>query len=261
MKNRALFALVVSMMLAAAVVSAQSPSAFQEVITIDVKPGHVQDWMDYSTKIKEAATKLGASQTFNIFHVSRGENVNRFYVVLPFEKWAETDSWTSVRRMLIDAFGEKEGLEIWQRGTATEEHVQSSVNRYLPDHSSNMSRYKAEVAPLYQVVQTQVRAHANASYQAWLALLAKAQNADESRPPATRRVTTLGSGWLYTSSWPLQSMADLDQAGGTGVADFYGESAAGRLSDMVGDGVVSRTWLVVHHHPNQSYSGPGTTSN
>jgi hypothetical protein len=61
---------------------------------------------------------------------------------------------------------------------------------------------------------------------------------------------------------PMQSMGDRDdQQGGAGVADFYGESAAGRLTDMVGDGAISRTWFIVHHHPDQSYSGSAGTSN
>lgn len=55
--------------------------------------------------------------------------------------------------------------------------------------------------------------------------------------------------------------ADRDEPGGAGTASFYGESVAGRLTDMVGDGVISRTWFIVHHHPDQSYSGAGATSN
>ena len=262
MKNLAAITVVGAMTLAATLASGQSrPAMFQQVVTIDVKPGHVQDWVDYQNKIKEAATKLGAAQTFNVFHVSLGENRNRFYVVLPFEKWSDMEGWTSVRAMLVGAFGEKEGLEILARGTAAEEHNSNGVTRYLPDHSSNMSKNTMSIAPMYQVIQTQVRADANSSYQAWLALLAKAQNADESRAPSTRRVSTLGSSWLYTTSMPMQSMADRDEPGGAGTASFYGESVAGRLTDMVGDGVISRTWLIVHHHPDQSYSGPSASSN
>lgn len=262
MTNLARAAMALSVTLAAALASAQNrPAAFQQVVTIDVRPGQVDEWIDYSTKITEAAQKLGSAQTFQLFHAGIGNSPNRFYVVLPFEKWGDTEDWTNPRRMLIDAFGEKDGLAMYQRGTAAQEHVEIAVQRLLPDHSSNMGKYKREVAPMYQVIQTQVRAHANASYEAWLSLLAKAQNADSTRAPATRRVTTQGTSWLYTTVIPMQNMADLDQPGGAGVADFYGESAAGRLNDMVGDGVVSRTWFVVHHHTNQSYSGPGTTSN
>lgn len=262
MKDLVRIGMVLWIALAATLASAQNrPAAFQQVVTIDVKPGQVQDWVDYQTKIKEAATKLGVAQTFNVFHVTVGENRNRFYVVLPFEKWEDIDGWTNVRQMLIDAYGETEGLAILQRGNAAEEHLSNGVTRYLPDHSTNMGQYKSEVAPMYQVVQTQVHAHANASYQAWLALLAKAQNADASRAPATRRVAAQGPSWLYTTSIPMQRMGDGDQQVGAAIADFYGESAAGRLTDMVGDGVASRTWFIVHHHPNQSYSGAGMTSN
>lgn len=262
MKTLARIAMLLSIALVATEVSAQrGPAPFQEVVTIDVRPGHRAAWIEYSTKIKEAAAKLGAAQTFEIFHVSIGENLNRFYVVLPFETWADREDWTAVRQLLIRAFGEEEGAAIYQRGTAAEEHVQNSVGRYLPDHSVNVGKSTGQIAPMYQVVQTQVRAHANASYQAWLALLAKAQSADANRRPITRRVTTQGSSWLYTSAWPLDSIGDLDQNPGAGTADFYGESAAGRLADMVGDGVVSRTWFVVHYHPNQSYTSGGGTSN
>ena len=98
-----------------------TPRAFAQaqhfqVYTINVKPGSEGDFASYMTKIKEAADKVGAPQSWGTWQAALGTSGSNYYVTLQFDTWGQRDMWDQVPVMLTKAFGEAEAQNpYWER--------------------------------------------------------------------------------------------------------------------------------------------------
>jgi len=115
----------------AAAASAQDPR-YQYRLEVRVKPGMTAQYEEYGKKIVEAAKKVQAQQWL-AFQITAGGRGGVYAFVLPFEKWADRDSWISPGQMLVRAFGEAEGMKIASAGQALTEGSESAISELQRD--------------------------------------------------------------------------------------------------------------------------------
>ncbi len=134
--------------LGAAILEAQSrPPERVYTVSLTARAGMVQAFEDYVKKVGEAAEKTGAPQHWAFYQVTLGGPGRTCLVGLYLNDWAEMDGWSQVRKMLTEAFGEREGAQILARGTAAIERFRepSVPSCSRPQHEARADRRAASV--------------------------------------------------------------------------------------------------------------------
>lgn len=199
--------LVVVVLLVAMPAAAQ----FQQIIQVQVKPGHELAYESFIKRVAEAADKTGSSVSWSTFQVAVGKPLGTYRIGLLFDTWGERDSWQAVPQMLAEAYGEEEGMKIFSEGTS---HVASSTTRIweVIDEGTANPQTGTEVAPYYEVTVRWVKREMLAEYRGLLRRFKSAYESAEGNPSVTRWVLRFGSyeNATFRRTQPFESWSDRD---------------------------------------------------
>ncbi|MDH3641132.1 MAG: hypothetical protein OES38_03495 [Gammaproteobacteria bacterium] len=104
------------------------------VLFIDVAGGEFDDFMEYSGKIAEAARQVG-DRNYVSFAGMAGAPSD-ILVTLPILSWEQLDTPPPpIPALLNQAFGEREGARIYEKGVGSIANIESTMLRTRPDLS------------------------------------------------------------------------------------------------------------------------------
>ena len=182
------------LMLVVSFTARPAAAQFQQLIEVQVKPGHEIGYESYLRKIKEAVEKVGNPVSWSTFYVAVGKPGSTYRIGLLFDKWGDRDAWPGPRQVLVEAFGEQKGSTIYSEGTS---HVASSSSRIwevIDDGTANPRAPGAQPSPFYEVTIRWVKPEMVAEYQGLLRRFKSAYEGDEVNASVTRWVLRFGSG-------------------------------------------------------------------
>ena len=200
------------LMLVVSLTAMPAAAQFQQMIEVQVKPGHEIGYENYIKKIKEAADKIGSPMSWSTFYVAVGKAGSTYRISLLFDKWGDRDAWQGPRQVLVEAFGEQEGSKVYSEGAS---HVASSSSRLwqvIDDGTANPQARGAVPAPFYEVTIRWVKPEMVAEYRGLLRRFKSAYEAAEGNPSVTRWVLRFGSGEnrTFRRTHPFDSWGDRD---------------------------------------------------
>jgi hypothetical protein len=138
------------------VLAQNQPAQYQFVCHVTVRPGADQQYEDYVKKIAEAFDKTESLPSWSTFQVSSGGPGGSYIVVLPFNTWAERDTWGTVPSILTKAFGEEEAAKILRAGSASMASYHMTVSSLQPELSTHPDR-SSTVAANYLINRNEVK--------------------------------------------------------------------------------------------------------
>jgi hypothetical protein len=208
MRNLALRILAIAFALAPAADSSAQPARYQFRYEVPVKPGMSPQYEQYVKKIVEAGKKTQAQPWIAVQHTT-GTPGGTYSFVLPFEKWADRDSWLTPQQMLAKAFGEAEATKIASAGQAAMESFQTSVAELQKDLSGKPGSTSG-VAANYLVSVTQVKPDRIQDYRLALSKIRAAEAKASGTPERVARRVIEGDRFLFSSVAPFASGAARD---------------------------------------------------
>jgi hypothetical protein len=216
---------------------------------------------DYIKKIREAADETGAPQNWAAFQVTLGKEGPLYRFALPFAKWGERDQWGSPRGMLVQAFGEQEGMQIFNQGTGAVISTTVRVWELVTEGSGEVPT-TVELAPHYDVMIRHVKPEMIAEYLGLLRRFKSAYDAQDKNPQVTRWVLRFGerSGTTFRRAQPLENFAQYDTFNARAViADHFGADAQ-MIFDRLNRVVLKTERFISTHRPDLSRATTATTN-
>jgi len=110
------------------------PAAFIQLFVTDVVPEMVPTWESFLARQKAAQEKAPQAPTA-IRRVAVLGASNRYVTALPFNKYAERDSWPSALDVLRQAYGETEARSLTEMRLRSTREARIMVLSYRPDLS------------------------------------------------------------------------------------------------------------------------------
>ena len=261
MKGIALRALVTAIAATlAAAASAQDPR-YQYRLEVRVKPGMTAQYEEYGKKIVEAAKKVQAQQWLG-FQITAGGRGGVYAFVLPFEKWADRDSWISPAQMLVRAFGEVEGMKIASAGQALTESSESVISELQRDLSTKLDP-SSGVAANYLVSRSHVKPDKVADFRLALSKIRAAEAKAPASPSRIARRVIEGDRFLFSTATPFASGAARDQwpAFQEFMGAAYSDSEIRQILATLNGATESSQWYEAVFRPDLShYTGPTSTN-
>ena len=186
--------------------------------------------------------------------MSMGGSGSTYIGVIGFDKWGEADGWAMSRNMLVEAYGEKEGLQILKSGNSAIESSQNRVSVLLADHSTHLGK-RTSVAQMYMVTESEVKADMISEYEYLLSRVKAAEEAMPGSLPAIRRSTVLGPTSVYTAARPFDKFAEAESSPSQGEAlrKMFGDIEAQKINEGVTRCIKSMSISVVRFRPDLSY--------
>jgi antibiotic biosynthesis monooxygenase (ABM) superfamily enzyme len=256
MKARRAFTIVFLAVLVATSVglAQEKPKTYSWTMMVTVKPGAEEIFEDYLEKLAAAGEKTSAPQSWGVGQVAMGGPGRTYIGVIGFDKWAEADGWAMARNMLIEAYGEKEGLQILKSGSSAIESSHNRVSVLLADHSTHLGK-RTSVAQMYMVTESEIKADMISEYEYLLSRVKAAEEAMPGSLPAIRRSTVLGPTAVYTAARPFDKFAEAESSPSQGEAlrKMYGDIEAQKINDGVTRCIKSISISVVRFRPDLSY--------
>ena len=263
MRMKILASVALLLMLALAVTAgAQPPTQFLQVYRFNVKSGSQAQFVDFMTKIKEAADKTSAPQGWLTAQAAAGTSGTSYFVALGFNKWGDMDLWNLVPDMLAQAFGEAEAAKILNAGGDSLWDFETTVYTLDAERSLNVDR--STEAPFYQLLIGQVKPDMVQEYQSVVGTLMKAQKEAGNQQMWVRRTSTLGKSWQFYAATPFSKWGDRDAADAdfwANVAKVVGNAEASRLQSRLQACYESREIYVIRAIPALSRAAPSSSSN
>lgn len=247
--------------LSATVMAQNSPAQFLTVYTFTVNSGAGVQFEEYIKKIKEAAEKVGAPQTWGTFQIAFGGPGNTYLIAVQFDKWAELDAWSQVPEILEEAYGADEGAKILRSGSMAIASWETSISRLLPDLSYNIDSLTP--APMYQIRLSRVKRDMQDEYRGFIAKLDEARKKAGDRRHVTRRVSVMGPTTMYSSAVPMEKWSERDEGEGVWemIEKAHGENETRRLRETIEASVEESDVFVITLRPDLSRSSTADTSN
>jgi len=110
------------------------PAAFIQLFVTDVVPEMVPNWEVFLARLKAAQDKAPQAPT-SIRRVAVLGASNRYVTALPFNRYAERDSWPSTLDVLRQAYGETEARNLNETRLRCTREARILVLAYRPDLS------------------------------------------------------------------------------------------------------------------------------
>lgn len=246
----------------ALLVAMPAAAQFQQIVQVQVKPGHEMAYESFIKKVAEAADKTGSSVSWSTFQVAVGKPLGTYRIGLLFETWGERDSWQAVPQMLAEAYGEEEGMKIFSEGAS---HVASSMSRVweVVDEGTANPVTITEPAPLYTVTIRYVKREMVNEYRGLLRRFKSAYENADSKPNVTRWVLRVGEGQgtTFRRTQPFDSWSARDDFNAGELIDAQFGPDAPLLFDRMSKAVWKAENFVSAYRADLSRTAPPTTSN
>lgn len=241
-------------------VAQNQPAKYQYILTVQVKPGTAQQYEDYVKKIVEAAKKNGDAQNWAAFNVTVGGPGGQYGFVLPFNTWAEQDSWTSPREMLVKAFGEEEAAKITRSGVAAMESSEATISQFQSDLSSKEAG-AGGIKNSYVVSRTTIKPEKVQDYRLAISKIRAAYDKAGGAPSTVRR-TIRGNRWTFSSATGYDSGAERDKEPefGATMSAMYSDREIEQIMDMLRGATAESTWFEVVYRPDLSHPPAASTN-
>lgn len=233
--------------------------AFVRSTWVTVKPGQASAFEEHYKSVIAGAAKIHAPGTVITYSVVAGGRGGTYVFARPFQKWAELDAVKTSADILEEAYGRDEGKRIYESGTAAIESSEVWIFRTLTD----LSRLAAPGSParLIHLVRTEIEPSMASSYERYLASVKAAEDKLPQRS-VVRRVSALGPGMVYSTSFLFDSWAERDGAFGNDaiLAMAYGEAGAQEITEASLRCIRNRTSYILSLRPDLSLR-PAAASN
>jgi RNase P/RNase MRP subunit POP5 len=241
--------------------AAQPPAQHLQLYRINVKSGSQAQFADYLTKVKEAADKTNAPQSWIVAQGVLGTSGTDYFVAISFDKWSEMDLWKQVPQMLTEAFGEAEAAKIQQMGGDSMWDFETTVFTLDAERSLNIDRSTA--ANYYQFLMGQVKPEMAQEYQSVVGALMEAQKKAGNQQMWIRRNASLGKSWQVYAAVPFDSWSERDSTGSfwDNVAKAVGAEEASRLRSRLLACYESREIFIIRRIPELSRAASESTNN
>jgi len=235
---------------------------FQQVIEVQVKPGHEDSYEGYLKKIVDAADKIGSPVSWSTFSVAVGKSGSTYRLALGFDEWAERDKWQGGRGTLVRAFGEQEGAKISRAGRAG---VASSTSRIweLLEHGTSNPSSSSQPAKFYDVQIRYVRADMIAEYRGLQRRWKAEYEAASQKPSVARWVLRMGegTGTTFRRTQAFDSWGERDSWNpGRMINEHFGDDAP-LLNERRRRAIRKTVHFVSAYRPDLSRRASGSTSN
>ncbi len=247
--------------LAMASLAVAQPAKYLYNVTVTVKQGMSQQYEDYFKKIVEAAEKNGDAQNWYAVQPTVGTTGGQYVFVLPHENWAEQDSWTSPRDMLVKAFGEKEAATIIRLGTVAIAETETTESTFVEALSTHMDRDDG-VRARYLVSTSHVRSGRGRDFNYGVRKIREAEAKAEGSPKRITRRQVLGDRSIITTVTGFDTGAERDKW--PAFADYmsaaYSESEFRQIMETLAG--ASYRWVIVEvaYRPDLSHPEPASTT-
>ncbi len=111
------------------------PAPLTLVTRIRVSLGGQRAFEDLVRKVNEAAVKVGEKREAFVVQTAIGD-MSQYAILQPIDNPSELDERKSPQELLVAAFGEKEGEQVFQAAAPYVQEVLSSLSVYRPDLSN-----------------------------------------------------------------------------------------------------------------------------
>lgn len=251
---------VIVLLVGLCLLAAPAVAQFQQVVEIRVRGGHEVQFEDFIKKLKEAADKTGAQQSWAAFQVTVGKAGPLYRIALPFEKWSERDQWGNPRGMLVEAFGAEEGTKLYTEGTSA---VMRTTVRIWGMVGDTPAPAVGNLAPHYDVWIREVKRDMVGEYEGLLRRFKSAYASMDENPNVTRwrLLYGEGNGNTFRRTQPIANFAQNDTFNGRAVIEKQFGPDAPLLFERLGNMVVKSDRFVSTHRPDLSRTAGSASSN
>jgi len=235
---------------------------FQQLVEIQVKPGHEVAFETYMKRLVEASDKTGSATIWSTFSVAVGKTGSTYRVGLPFQKWGDRDAWLGVREVLVKAFGEQEGTKIYSEGSANIATSSSRIWEVIEEGTANPQTGTAS-SLFYEVTIRYVKPEMVAEYQGLLRRFKSAYENDERKPSVTRWILRFGEGQgsTFRRTQPFDSWGERDGWNpGEAITKQFGPDAP-LLFERLSAAVWKTEHFVSAYRADLSHTSSSSTSN
>jgi hypothetical protein len=262
MKSRMMCLVVPFVLLSASLSSAQTPSRYQQVYEVAVRPGQELVYENYVKKLVAAADKAGAKTYWTSYVVTLGKPSPTYRVALNFNSWADRDAWATIPGMLAKAYGQPEAERLMKEGSSAIERSVIEVWENQPGASANTGGTVATIGNVVRAQIVRVDPAKVADYEAMTVKFKPAYDAAAGKPVITRSVLRVGanSGYTFRRVQQVSTMSELD--GPTGpelLQKFFGAQWAAMGAELNAM-VTFRQEFISARRADLSRRPPATTS-
>jgi hypothetical protein len=218
-----------------------------QLTRVVVKPGMTDTFEAHVKVLNEARAKAGDPVGRTMWRVGRGGPPRTFLVSQRFDKWAELESLTMNREVLIKAFGEREGARI---SDALADTVESAETQVLSVWKG-MNSWKDGAWANAWLTESQVRPAAIPQWEQQVAARVAAAKKSPASPPTIRYRTTLGPSAHFVTARFFDKWSDLD--GWPQMKDVVGQAEMDRIDALARGAMESGTSYIIHRRAELSY--------
>jgi hypothetical protein len=218
-----------------------------QLTKVVVKPGMMDTFEAQVKVLNEARAKAKDPVGRTTWQVGRGGPPRTFLVTQRFTKWAELESLTTNRDVLVKAFGEREGARI---SDALSDTVESAETQVLGVWKG-MSSWKDGTYGYAWVTESQVRPAAIPQWEQQVAGRVAAAKKSPATPPTVRYRTTLGPAARFVTARFFDKWSDVDAW--PELKDVAGQAEADRIDGLARGAMESGTSYVLRRRSELSY--------
>jgi len=202
--------------LAALLFASGAGAQYQEIYEVELRPDGVEKFEHLLARLGAAAEETASARRWMTFEVVTGKSMPTYRIVIPFTKWAERDSWESMRNVLSGAYGDDEAARLWKDAQRATESSTSQLWQHLPDSDSHP---RTTVADFYDVYVREVRAGTESEIRDLHRKFKQAYDEAPSQPSVTRSVLVFGrnQGLVFLRAEAFDRWADKDDAEARGI--------------------------------------------
>jgi len=251
---------VLVLLVGACLLAAPAIAQFQQVVEVRVRAGHEVQFENFIKRVRDAADKAGAPQSWAAFQVTVGKAGPLYRIALPFEKWSERDQWGDPRGLLVEAHGAEEGMKLYTEGTSA---VMRTTVRVWAMVGDTPAPSVASLAPHYDVWIRTVKRDQLAEYQGLLRRFESAYASMDENPNVTRWTLVYGegNGNTFRRTQPIANFAQNDAFDARAVIGKQFGPDAPLLFDRLNSMVVESERFISTHRPDLSRPAGGASSN
>jgi hypothetical protein len=197
--------------------------------------------------LNEARAKAKDPVGRTMWQVGRGGAPRTFLVTQRFNKWADLESLTTNRDVLVKALGEREGARV---SDALADTVESSETQVLAVWKG-MSSWKDGTYGYAWLTESQVRPAAIPQWEQQVAARAAAAKKSPASPPTVRYRTTLGPSARFVTARFFDKWSDVD--GWPQMKDVVGQAESDRIDALARGAMESGTSYIIRRRADLSY--------
>ena len=263
---RALTIAVVLVLVCSVVAQAQGqnkPAQFLQIQVTTVKATAVTDYEDFLKKLNAARDKTPGAPAALTYGVNLGGPAFTYYVLTPFEKFADRERFPNGRDMLTKVYGQAEANRLLKNEFDAITQRRTEVFAYQADQSTNAKNFETPSAFL-SLQRNELIPEMNGQYANLMRKTKMAQEKAGDTRTIIRRTNAYGTGFTSIAITHHAKLSDRDATnpnGGEALRKAFGDGEANQLQPIGDRSIRNRQTLFLNYRADLSHPKATASSN